>query len=420
MLEVHADFLESVFVELVDRGQLRDEWIERHVRELDRPAGDVEELVARIASVRTWTYVSNRTTWLAGATDWEARTRGLEDRLSDALHERLVARFVDAKKKHAAPARRRARVHARGSRARTRRSSQLAGCRSHPFAKLVALRSSVAVGAFDGRRRLGRRIGFEPVLAAEHAARLTLTRRRRARSCMMHAHLGTHRICAAARSRSRPCTWRISTSAQARRAGCNGRSRSPSPAGRRRRADGRDRRLWRRRSAPAPLRGLVHRLEQGLRDGPRGGAGLDVLNVLDAESRAALSGAAGVVFARRGVVYVAGGLAPARRSWSTRGADGDVVRRRPSSSSPPSGGPRCPFAPSRGVDRTGPTPRSATQSSVHARSAPTCSRAIARGGIADENPTPPRGSICASRADAPASVLAAAGRPPRGLVARAG
>ncbi|MCW5834412.1 MAG: helicase, partial [Labilithrix sp.] len=106
LLEVHVDFLAELFAELADRGRLRDAWLERHVGELERGApSDVEELVARIAAVRTWTYVANRRAWLDAPDAWQARARELEDRLSDALHERLVLRFVDA----ARPARPRAR-----------------------------------------------------------------------------------------------------------------------------------------------------------------------------------------------------------------------------------------------------------------------------------------------------------------------
>ena len=49
----------------------------------------------QIASVRTWTYVSHRSSWLDDALGWQQRTRAIEDKLSDALHQRLIQRFVD-------------------------------------------------------------------------------------------------------------------------------------------------------------------------------------------------------------------------------------------------------------------------------------------------------------------------------------
>jgi ATP-dependent RNA helicase SUPV3L1/SUV3 len=143
LLEVHVDFLEGLFLELTRRGRLSDDWIATHVRELDRSDGDIDSLVARIAAVRTWTYVANREAWLASPREWQEKTRALEDRLSDALHERLVMRFVDVKKGRAkVPAR------PRGSRARAEAPSDDvldAGtpvAPGHPFAKLAAMRAA--------------------------------------------------------------------------------------------------------------------------------------------------------------------------------------------------------------------------------------------------------------------------------------
>jgi ATP-dependent RNA helicase SUPV3L1/SUV3 len=66
-----------------------------NVDRLDQAEGDLESLLGRIADIRTWTYVSHRSAWLANAAYWQERTRGVEDRLSDALHERLTQQFVD-------------------------------------------------------------------------------------------------------------------------------------------------------------------------------------------------------------------------------------------------------------------------------------------------------------------------------------
>jgi ATP-dependent RNA helicase SUPV3L1/SUV3 len=45
--------------------------------------------------VRTWTFVSHRVDWFDDAGHWQDRARAIEDRLSDALHQRLTQRFVD-------------------------------------------------------------------------------------------------------------------------------------------------------------------------------------------------------------------------------------------------------------------------------------------------------------------------------------
>lgn len=141
LLEVHVDFLEQLFLELVQQGRLGDPFVAAHVRELGTSDGDVETLVARIASVRTWTYIANRETWLDSPREWQEKTRALEDSLSDALHERLVMRFVDAK-------RGRAKVPARASGSRPRgrvRDEQdedaAPVAAGHPFAKLAAMRA---------------------------------------------------------------------------------------------------------------------------------------------------------------------------------------------------------------------------------------------------------------------------------------
>ena len=62
---------------------------------LDRLDGEIEALQTRLAGVRTLAYVSHRPDWLGDARHWRERTRALEDRLSDTLHEKLMARFVD-------------------------------------------------------------------------------------------------------------------------------------------------------------------------------------------------------------------------------------------------------------------------------------------------------------------------------------
>src|SRR5439155_577930 len=57
--------------------------------------GDIDTLSNRIAHIRTWTFAANRTDWLADPDHWQGVTRTVEDKLSDALHERLTERFVD-------------------------------------------------------------------------------------------------------------------------------------------------------------------------------------------------------------------------------------------------------------------------------------------------------------------------------------
>ncbi len=74
---------------------LPEDWVAHEIDRLDRNDGDIDTLTARIAHIRTWTYVSHRADWLDDGAHWQGRTREIEDKLSDALHERLTQRFVD-------------------------------------------------------------------------------------------------------------------------------------------------------------------------------------------------------------------------------------------------------------------------------------------------------------------------------------
>ncbi|KQV73095.1 helicase-related protein [Rhizobium sp. Root1220] len=91
----HADLIFTLFSDLVRYGTVNEDFLAEQVRRADRTDGEIDTLSARIAQIRTWTYVSNRPSWLADPTHWQEKTREIEDRLSDALHERLTKRFVD-------------------------------------------------------------------------------------------------------------------------------------------------------------------------------------------------------------------------------------------------------------------------------------------------------------------------------------
>ncbi len=93
--DAHARLLLQILRHLREAGRLPADWVAGQVRALDRTDGDSDALLMRIAHIRTWTYVSQRTGWLHDAPHWQAFTRAVEDRLSDALHERLTAQFVD-------------------------------------------------------------------------------------------------------------------------------------------------------------------------------------------------------------------------------------------------------------------------------------------------------------------------------------
>ena len=94
--EPHARLVGRIFRHLSeDDGHLPVPWFADELARLDSVGGDVETLAGRLAAVRTWAYIAHRADWLAEPAHWAARTRELEERLSDALHQRLTQRFVD-------------------------------------------------------------------------------------------------------------------------------------------------------------------------------------------------------------------------------------------------------------------------------------------------------------------------------------
>ncbi|MGP1358498.1 helicase-related protein [Roseicyclus sp.] len=91
----HADLLGRIFEFLHDLGRVPDDWLARQVKRIDRTEGDIDTLSKRLAYIRTWTYVAQRTGWVDDESHWREATRAVEDRLSDALHGALTQRFVD-------------------------------------------------------------------------------------------------------------------------------------------------------------------------------------------------------------------------------------------------------------------------------------------------------------------------------------
>ena len=95
MTDAHTRLLARIFGLLVQGDGLPWDWVDRQVKALDNLSGDVGSLLDRIAAIRTWTYVSHRPGWLADAPTWQARTREIEDRLADTLHERLREEYAN-------------------------------------------------------------------------------------------------------------------------------------------------------------------------------------------------------------------------------------------------------------------------------------------------------------------------------------
>jgi len=91
----HARMVRRLFSYIGEGGHIPHEWFAAEVARLDNVAGDIEALADRLAGVRSWAYIAQRSDWLADPAKWAERTRAVEARLSDALHDRLTQRFVD-------------------------------------------------------------------------------------------------------------------------------------------------------------------------------------------------------------------------------------------------------------------------------------------------------------------------------------
>jgi ATP-dependent RNA helicase SUPV3L1/SUV3 len=91
----HAEMAVTLYGFLMREGTIPPDWFSAQVAQADRTDGDIDTLANRIAHIRTWTFAANRPDWLADPEHWQGIARGVEDRLSDALHERLAERFVD-------------------------------------------------------------------------------------------------------------------------------------------------------------------------------------------------------------------------------------------------------------------------------------------------------------------------------------
>jgi ATP-dependent RNA helicase SUPV3L1/SUV3 len=91
----HVKLVKNIFLFLGKDGAIPDDWLARQIARADVTEGDVATLSGRLAQIRTYTYAAHRQGWTRDGAHWQAMTRAVEDRLSDALHERLTQRFID-------------------------------------------------------------------------------------------------------------------------------------------------------------------------------------------------------------------------------------------------------------------------------------------------------------------------------------
>lgn len=170
LFEEHVALVTRVFDALARWGHVPFADITLELDRIDRGDGDIETLMDRIASIRTWNFVAHQAGWAQRATELRERARRIEDDLSDALHAALVNRFVESGGR-AAPVDAKPRGSRPGSRSKPASGAdESATSAVSPFAKLAHLRSALP----DASRHPSTSVDWqsEGPRAAEHLERV--------------------------------------------------------------------------------------------------------------------------------------------------------------------------------------------------------------------------------------------------------
>src|SRR5260370_22571782 len=69
-------------------------WVAGQMASLDRVDGDIDTLMARIAHIRTWTYITHRGDWVEDSAEWQEPPRRVEGRVLDGLAQSITQRCV--------------------------------------------------------------------------------------------------------------------------------------------------------------------------------------------------------------------------------------------------------------------------------------------------------------------------------------
>ena len=92
----HLDVVSKVFNFLTgENNKIPNYYMKKQLSMLDKLDGNVDSISNRISNVRTWSYVSNKSNWVENQDYWIERTKNLEDKLSDRLHDELTKTFID-------------------------------------------------------------------------------------------------------------------------------------------------------------------------------------------------------------------------------------------------------------------------------------------------------------------------------------
>tara|TARA_E500000331_G_scaffold121247_1_gene118422 strand:+ start:3965 stop:6451 length:2487 start_codon:yes stop_codon:yes gene_type:complete len=92
----HIEVVKTVYNFLTSKPKkVSNEYMKDQLKELDKYLGNIDALANRISHVRTWAYVANKKNWVQNQDYWIERTKDIEDKLSEKLHEELTKSFID-------------------------------------------------------------------------------------------------------------------------------------------------------------------------------------------------------------------------------------------------------------------------------------------------------------------------------------
>ena len=91
----HTKMISLIFKKICEEEELSDDWLREQIKPIEKYYGDISTLSNRLSYIRTWTFISQKSKWIKNSEFWQKKTRLIEDKLSDALHEALTDRFVD-------------------------------------------------------------------------------------------------------------------------------------------------------------------------------------------------------------------------------------------------------------------------------------------------------------------------------------
>ncbi len=94
----HINVIDKVFQFLSTRKKrIPSTFMKEQLKGLEKEHGNVDLLSHRLSNVRTWSYVANKKNWVENSDYWVQLTKGIEDKLSDKLHDELTKSFIDKK-----------------------------------------------------------------------------------------------------------------------------------------------------------------------------------------------------------------------------------------------------------------------------------------------------------------------------------